>query len=138
MTGAQHVPPLMRFSEACSLVVAYLRKTIPLAFWSVTRFDGERQIYVCVADGAYGDLRCLHIPAECVLGIPADTLLEKALTSATEKNGYRRKFHHGPRVANAKAKGSPSPFLKSFAYTAVPITPGKQPSGTAMPSPMRA
>ncbi|HWM06845.1 MAG TPA: EAL domain-containing protein [Actinophytocola sp.] len=54
MTGVQYVPPLMRFSEACSLVVAYLRKTIPLAFWSVTRIDGDRQIYVYVQDGAYG------------------------------------------------------------------------------------
>ncbi len=54
MTGALELPPLTRFSEACALVVAYLGKTIPLAFWSVSRFDGERQIYVCVQDGAYG------------------------------------------------------------------------------------
>ena len=54
MTGALELPPLTRFSEACGLVVAYLGKTIPLALWSVSRFDGERQIYVCVQDGAYG------------------------------------------------------------------------------------
>jgi diguanylate cyclase (GGDEF)-like protein len=54
VTGALELPPLTRFSEACALVVAYLGKTIPLAFWSVSRFDGERQIYVCVQDGAYG------------------------------------------------------------------------------------
>ena len=54
VTGALELPPLTRFSEACALVVAYLGKTIPLAFWSVSRFDGERQTYVCVQDGAYG------------------------------------------------------------------------------------
>ena len=54
VTGALDLPSLTRFSEACALVVAYLRKTIPLASWSVSRFDGERQIYVCVQDGAYG------------------------------------------------------------------------------------
>jgi hypothetical protein len=54
VTRALELPPLTRFSEACALVVAYLGKTIPLAFWSVSRFDGERQTYVCVQDGAYG------------------------------------------------------------------------------------
>ena len=44
-TGALDLPPLTRFSEACAVVVAYLRKAIPLASWSVSRFDGERQVY---------------------------------------------------------------------------------------------
>lgn len=89
-----------------------------------TIISGE-MIFMGVADGSYGDLRCLNIPADCVVGIPGEKLLEKALTSATEKSGYRRKFHAGARVPSAKAKGSPSPFLKSFAYTAVPIAPGE-------------
>jgi GAF domain-containing protein len=54
VTGALDLPPLTRFSEACALVVAYLRESIPLAFWSVSHFDGERQIYVCVQDDVYG------------------------------------------------------------------------------------
>ena len=82
-------------------------------------------LFMAVADGAYGDLRCLNIPADCVAGIPGEKLLEKAFTSATEKSGYRRKFHPGARVPSAKAKGSPSPFLKSFAYTATPVAPGE-------------
>ena len=56
-----------------------------------------------------------------VLGV----LIEKALTTAIEKNGYRRKFHAGARVPSAKAKGNPSPFVKTYAYTAVPIVPGE-------------
>ena len=35
------------------------------------------------------------------MDIPEEQLLEKALTTATEKNGYRRKFHAGARVPEA-------------------------------------
>ena len=84
-----------------------------------------QMLFMAVADGSYGDLRCLNIPADCVANIPGEKLLEKDLTVATEKNGYRRKFHAGPRVRNTKAKGSPSPFVKAFAYTAVPTARGE-------------
>ena len=82
-------------------------------------------LFMAVTDGAYGLLRCLNIPADCVVGIPGEKLLEKTLTTVTEKNGYRRKFHPGARVPSAKAKGRPSPFVKTYAYTAVPIVPGE-------------
>ena len=82
-------------------------------------------LFMAVTNGAYGDLRCLNIPADCIVDIPGEQLLEKSLTTATEKNGYRRKFHAGARVPSAKAKGTPSPFVKSYAYTAVPIVPGE-------------
>lgn len=82
-------------------------------------------LFMAVADGAYGDLRCLNVPADCVVEIPGEKLLEKDITVATEKNGYRRKFHGGARVRSAKAKGSPSPFVKTFAYTAVPTGRGE-------------
>jgi hypothetical protein len=82
-------------------------------------------LFMAVADGAYGELRCLNIPADCVTEIPGERLLEKDITAATEKSGYRRKFHAGERVKSAKAKGSPSPFVKTFAYTAVPTNRGE-------------
>ncbi len=82
-------------------------------------------LFMAVADGAYGELRCLNIPADCIADIPGEKLLDKDITVATEKKGYRRKFHPGPRVASAKAKGKPSPFVKTFAYTAVPIRRGE-------------
>lgn len=82
-------------------------------------------LFMAVTEGAYGLLRCLNIPADCIVGIPGEKLLEKTLTSATEKSGYRRKFHAGARVPSAKAKGKPSPFVKTYAYTAVPIVPGE-------------
>ena len=46
--------PLMAFDEACRLVVAHLKREVPLAFWSVSRYEDGRQVYVCVVDDAYG------------------------------------------------------------------------------------
>ena len=42
------------FREACELVVDHLKREVPMAFWSVTRYDGERQGYLCVRDDVYG------------------------------------------------------------------------------------
>jgi hypothetical protein len=81
-------------------------------------------VFMSVADGSYGDLKCLNIPAHCIKDIPDEMLLEKAVM-APEKSGYRRRFHAGERVPSLKAKGTPSPFVKTFAYTAVPVTPGE-------------
>ena len=36
------------------MVIEYLRTAVPLGFWSVTRFDGHRQLYLSVADSVYG------------------------------------------------------------------------------------
>ena len=44
----------LSFNEACDLVVDYLQREVPLAFWSVTHYDGERQVYLRVHDDAYG------------------------------------------------------------------------------------
>jgi len=81
-------------------------------------------LFMAAAGGSYGDLRCLNIPADCIADIPGEKLLEKSMLVG-EKSGYRRKFHHGARVAAPNAKGSPSPFVKSYAYTSVPVTPGE-------------
>jgi diguanylate cyclase len=46
--------PLMGFDEACRLVVDHLKREVPLAFWAVSRYEDDQQIYVCVEDDAYG------------------------------------------------------------------------------------
>jgi diguanylate cyclase (GGDEF)-like protein len=46
--------PLMAFDEACRLVVEHLKREVPLAFWAVSRYEEDRQVYVCVKDDAYG------------------------------------------------------------------------------------
>jgi diguanylate cyclase len=46
--------PLMAFDEACRLVVDHLKRAVPLAFWSVSRYEDDKQVYVCVRDDTYG------------------------------------------------------------------------------------
>ena len=67
------------------------------------------RLFMGLTNGVYGDLRCLNIPADCIEDIPEEQLLDKDLPSATEKNGYRRKFHGGARVPPQSAKGKPRP-----------------------------
>lgn len=42
------------FEKASAMVIDYLRTAVPLGFWSVTRFDGHRQLYLSVSDSVYG------------------------------------------------------------------------------------
>ena len=60
--------------------------------------------FMAVADGSFGQLRCLNVPADCIKGIPGEQLLEKDITVATERSGYRRKFHPGERVRSARRR----------------------------------
>jgi diguanylate cyclase (GGDEF)-like protein len=47
--------PTMDFDEAARLVLAYLRDNVPLAFWSVTRVENDRQTYLYLdGDNGYG------------------------------------------------------------------------------------
>ena len=88
-----------------------------------TLITGE-MLFMSLAEGAYGEFKCLNRPADCIAGIPEEQMLDKAYL-ATDRNGYRRKFHGGEAVTNAKAKNTPSGFVKTFAFTAVPINPGE-------------
>jgi diguanylate cyclase len=42
------------FDQACAAVVDFLKDAVPLGYWSVSRYDGERQLYLQVRDDAYG------------------------------------------------------------------------------------
>jgi hypothetical protein len=75
--------------------------------------------------GAFGEMRCLARPAECIPGYTGPRFLDEELASAVEKDGYRRQFHAGPRMAGASSKAASSPLLKAFAYTAVPLRVGE-------------
>src|SRR5262249_29097130 len=63
----------------------------------------------------YGSLECLGAPQGCLPGYSGPVFLGPELASGRDKNGYRRTFHAGEAVG----RGS----FKSFAYTAVPVTP---------------
>ena len=42
------------FDQACVAVVDFLKDAVPLGYWSVSRYDGERQLYLQVRDDSYG------------------------------------------------------------------------------------
>jgi hypothetical protein len=67
--------------------------------------------------GHYGELRCLADVKKChpTYEGAAPNFLDPALAEAKDKNGYKRAFHPGPRSGEG---------FESFAYTAVPVTPG--------------
>jgi diguanylate cyclase len=44
----------MSFDDAARLVVDYLTTAVPLGYWAVTRYDGERQLNLEVRDDTYG------------------------------------------------------------------------------------
>ena len=84
--------------------------------------------YQSVSGGFYGPPPCLATPTACVPAYSGPTFLDPALASATVKSGYRRTFHPGPAASvTASAPGSPfaTGSLEGFAYTAVPVEPGK-------------
>jgi PAS domain S-box-containing protein len=50
-----HTPlELMPFDDVCAEILGFLKAAVPMGFWSVTRFDGDRQVFVSVRDDAYG------------------------------------------------------------------------------------
>jgi diguanylate cyclase (GGDEF)-like protein len=86
-----HTAPLS-FGEACELVVDHLRREVPLAFWSVTHYDGHRQIYLHIHDDAYGkssgdshawsDSFCQHMVAGVTPQIAPDAMAVAEYASA--------------------------------------------------------
>lgn len=136
----REVPWLVRGDGEWGLVQVMEDKTVPavvdelkrtriaaneaVAVGDIRTIISGEMVFMGLTNGAYGDIRCLKRPADCITGVPAEQMLEDAFFVA-EKKGYRRKFHGGARVDSPKAKGSPSPFVKTFAYTAVPIVPGE-------------
>jgi len=75
--------------------------------------------YTHVNDGTSGDLPCLLEPANCLAGYDGPDFLWEGFVGSGEKAGYLRTFHKG--AAAGGAKGS----LSSWAFTAVPVEPGK-------------
>ncbi|HEY8300496.1 MAG TPA: GGDEF domain-containing protein [Jatrophihabitans sp.] len=49
----ESVPTSTAFDEASRAVVAYLSQVAPLGMWTVTRYDGERQVYLTLAGSGH-------------------------------------------------------------------------------------
>ena len=137
--AVQEVPWLIKPEGEWGLVQVMEGKTVPAVVDELKRtriaaneamavndlrtlITGE-MLFMSLADGAFGEFRCLNRPADCIVGIPEEEMLDKSYLT-TDRNGYRRKFHAGEKVTNPKAKGTPG-FVKTFAFTTVPITPGE-------------
>jgi hypothetical protein len=87
-----------------------------------------QQGYSSVNGGYYDELSCLAAPWECVPGYPpeAPAFLAEELTAEVLR-GYRRELQAGPPAAvegDEAARVSPS-SMRSFAYVAVPVEPGR-------------
>ena len=84
--------------------------------------------YQSVSGGFYGPPECLGRPSECLPQYSGPTFLDSTLASGATKSGYRRTFHAGAAASAApSAPGVPAATggLETFAYTAVPVEPGK-------------
>jgi hypothetical protein len=77
--------------------------------------------YQSAAGGAYGTLRCLREPADCLPTYPPNgPVLLDADALRPISCGYRYEFHPGPPLAGASAVKE---ALEGFAVTAVPVAP---------------
>lgn len=74
--------------------------------------------YQSANNGLFGELPCLSTPATCIKGYTGPPFLATDLTSLDVKSGYRRAFHPGKRGTRVRS-------VQGFAYTAVPVEPGK-------------
>ncbi len=83
MLSVPMLSPAMSFDEAALAVLGYLREALPLAFWSVTRVENDRQTYLYLdSDNGYGltqgqshpwqDSFCIHMAAGTGPGVAPD------------------------------------------------------------------
>jgi len=83
MLSVPMLSPAMSFDEAALAVLRYLRESLPLAFWSVTRVENDRQTYLYLdSDNGYGlaqgqshpwqDSFCIHMAAGTGPGVAPD------------------------------------------------------------------
>ncbi len=52
--GDTGMPAALTFEDASAQILDFLKRNIPLGSWSVTRYDGTRQVQLAIRDDAYG------------------------------------------------------------------------------------
>ena len=97
-------------------MVDHLKDAVPLGYWAVTRFDGERQLYLQVRDDAYGlaagdshrwdDSFCVHMVAGEAPSIAPDAMAVPAYSTA----GVARALPIGSYVGVPLRRGDGSLF----------------------------
>ncbi|MCW2091933.1 UNVERIFIED_ORG: GAF domain-containing protein [Rhodococcus erythropolis] len=87
------LPPLTNFDDASRSVVSYLDEYLPLALWSITRFDGSNQIFLTVSPNPLhievGETRAWPntMCSEVVLGNAPPVSSNRALVRALSRDG---------------------------------------------------
>jgi hypothetical protein len=78
--------------------------------------------YQAANAGYYGTPECLAHPSACLAGYPVSgpTFLDSMIASGLPKSGYSRRFVAGPPPPNGQPRS-----MTSWAYVAVPVTPGR-------------
>jgi type IV pilus assembly protein PilA len=107
-----------------SLLRARISANEAAAIGDIRTVISAEAAYQSVSGGFYGPPPCLAAPTTCLPAYSGPNFLHPELASATVKNGYRRTFHPGP-VVSANTGASAGESLETFAYTAVPVEPGK-------------
>ena len=97
------------------------------AIGDVRTVISAQMAYASANNGYYDTLECLGAPAGCLPDYSGPVFLDTALVSAgiIPKTGYRRTLHLGPPPDSDGLPARSPSSARSFAYVAVPITPGK-------------
>ncbi len=82
--------------------------------------------YARVNGDLFDSLECLAAPARCVssYGPKRAGFIRPDLATTPERMGYARTFHGGPAAHAGSTSGASPSSLKSWAYVAVPVSPG--------------
>jgi hypothetical protein len=91
-------------------------------------FVSSEAIYAGANGGLYGTLECLVTPSQCLANYPAGNPV--FLTPdylASDNRGYTFTFHPGNKATaeEIKAAGAVPGSLKTWAYAALPVAPGR-------------
>jgi hypothetical protein len=91
-------------------------------------FVSSEAIYAGANGGLYGTPECLVTPSQCLANYPAGNPV--FLTPdflASENRGYTFTFHPGnkPSAEEIKTAGAVPGSLKTWAYAAIPVAPGR-------------
>lgn len=87
-------------------------------------FISAEMTYESVNFGSFDTPACLLQPTGCLPKYPPHSPVFLYEDPVRDKNGYRRKFHAGPKVPSPGQHASPS-SMTDFAMTAVPLRVGE-------------
>ena len=102
-------PEAFGFQTSCHLVLDFLNRAMPMAMWTITRVENERQTYLYLDDNAYGltvggahpwrDSLCVHMADGTGPRIAPDTARVPVYFIASSKLPLELKAYAGAPIA---------------------------------------